>query len=195
MLLPAAELTLAGALLLAPMAGVAATGTIALLALFSLLVVRTLRRGEAPDCHCFGQVGGGPVGRGTLLRNAALALVALAVMAGGPGYSLSDAARELGDRPPAERVLLVGGPILLVVVLGLSRMVFQLLAQQGRLHPAGRRPRGSLRRPSGRDPRAPAPAFTLPDPDGRLLSLAELVAGAGPSCRRSPTRTVVRVVS
>ena len=174
-LLPVVELMLATALLFAPPARLAAVGIIGLLGLFSILVAGTLRRGESPDCHCFGQMGGGPVGRGTLVRNAVLAAVALAVAAGGPGYSVSDAVRELGDRPVSERILLVGGPIVLLMVFGLGRTVFRLLAQQGRLLLRVDALEDLFAHHQGVALGAPAPPFSLPDLEGRRVSLADLL--------------------
>jgi thiol-disulfide isomerase/thioredoxin/uncharacterized membrane protein YphA (DoxX/SURF4 family) len=83
--LPLAELAVAAGLLVQPLARGAAAAAILLLAAFALGVTQALRRGEEPDCHCFGQLHSAPAGRGTIARNLALALAAAFVLWQGPG--------------------------------------------------------------------------------------------------------------
>ena len=83
--LPVAELALAAGLLAQPLARGAAAGAILLLAVFAFGVAQALRRGEEPDCHCFGQLHSEPAGRSTIARNLALALAAAFVLWQGPG--------------------------------------------------------------------------------------------------------------
>ena len=73
--LPVAELAIAVLLLPAATArwgGIAAAAT---LLVFSAAIARSLARGEQPDCNCFGQIHSAPIGRGSLIRNVALATV------------------------------------------------------------------------------------------------------------------------
>ncbi len=76
--LPGVEM-FAGILLLVPrtrrLGGVLA---LLLLLLFSLAIARALRNGRHPQCHCFGRRSA-PVSNDTLVRNAALAAIALVV--------------------------------------------------------------------------------------------------------------------
>jgi hypothetical protein len=83
---PVAELALAPGLVLAPaVAGPVAFG---LLVAFSVVLGRALRDGVAVGCGCFGTARRGPVSVRDLVRNAALAAVALAVaVAGGTGLA------------------------------------------------------------------------------------------------------------
>src|SRR5919198_232290 len=60
-LLPLAELAIAVALLFRPTARWAAIGALALLVVFMVAIARAMARGEAPDCHCFGQISSSPV--------------------------------------------------------------------------------------------------------------------------------------
>ena len=85
--LPAAEACVALALLVGATTagGVAA---LALLGVFCGALVRAMRAGEAPECHCFGQLGSAPAGREALARNAALAALALLVVLGGRGAAV-----------------------------------------------------------------------------------------------------------
>lgn len=80
-LVPVVELILAVALLAAP--GVGGAAALVLLAGFSTVLVRALRRGIEVRCACFGQAGGPPLSRLDLLRNGLLgSLAALAMSAG-----------------------------------------------------------------------------------------------------------------
>lgn len=64
---------------------VAVAGTVAgltLLAAFTTAIVRTLRAGRAPMCHCFGSRRASPIGADTVVRNLALSALALVVLIG-----------------------------------------------------------------------------------------------------------------
>jgi uncharacterized membrane protein YphA (DoxX/SURF4 family) len=92
-LLPAAELTAATALVFPTTARWGAAGSLVLLALFVVGLTRVLRRGEAPDCHCFGQGHSKPASWVTVARNFVLALPAAYVALAGPGSHASREAR------------------------------------------------------------------------------------------------------
>ena len=78
---PVVELALAVTLLAVPAVGAAAA--LALLAGFSAVLARALRRGVEVPCACFGSPGGLPLSRFDLARNGLLAaLAALALTAG-----------------------------------------------------------------------------------------------------------------
>src|SRR5215213_5019699 len=79
-----AALATAVALLPTASAWWGAAGALALLALFIVGIGVSLARGRRPDCHCFGQIAAGPIGWGTLVRNAVLAAVAGFILAQGP---------------------------------------------------------------------------------------------------------------
>jgi peroxiredoxin len=83
--LPLLELATVALLAVAPLAQAGAALATALLLAFVGGIAAALRRGAAPDCHCFGQLHSKPVGRDTLARNAALAAVAGFIIAAGPG--------------------------------------------------------------------------------------------------------------
>jgi thiol-disulfide isomerase/thioredoxin/uncharacterized membrane protein YphA (DoxX/SURF4 family) len=75
-LLPLVELACTVALMRAHWAAFGAYGAIALLAVFIVGIMVSLARGQAPNCHCFGQLSSSPVSWRTLVRN--LGLLALA---------------------------------------------------------------------------------------------------------------------
>ncbi len=76
-LVPAAELGVAGLLVLVPVWG--GMAAFALLVAFTTVLVRVLRSGRAVSCNCFGALSSRPISPTTLLRN--LALLALALVA------------------------------------------------------------------------------------------------------------------
>src|SRR5438045_2029559 len=71
-LLPFAELSAAGLLLFGATARAGAALALALLVAFSAGIARSVARGEAPDCHCFGQLHSEPAGPRTLIRSLTL---------------------------------------------------------------------------------------------------------------------------
>ena len=81
--LPVLEIAVGVALVPNVTARFGAVGACLLLAAFTVAIVRSLARGQTPDCHCFGQVHTRPVGRGTVARNVALFACAAFVVAAG----------------------------------------------------------------------------------------------------------------
>ena len=88
-LLPLAELAVSLALVPEPTARWAALGALVMLLSFIGGIARSLALGQAPDCHCFGQLHSEPAGWGTLARNVVLAAVAVVVVAAGPGAEVN----------------------------------------------------------------------------------------------------------
>lgn len=91
------ELCIAASLMLAPLAGakyanIASMGATAALALFTGLVVRSLRRGETFSCACFSA--DQPISQATVVRNSALLLLALGSTLASP--SLPNPADHIG---------------------------------------------------------------------------------------------------
>src|SRR5579864_8951863 len=68
-LLPLAELVVAGSLIPIISAWWGALVALALLLLFTAAVGYHLTRGHTPSCHCFGQISSDPIGWPTLVRN------------------------------------------------------------------------------------------------------------------------------
>src|SRR4051812_17021942 len=85
LLLPIAEFSVAILLIFEPTAQVGAILGALLLAAFMLGIWNALRKGQQPDCHCFGQIHSAPAGRSTLIRNGVLLAAALVVAIGGSG--------------------------------------------------------------------------------------------------------------
>jgi peroxiredoxin len=172
--LPVTELMIAGGLVVAASAAWAAVVAVALLLVFCVAIVRLLARGETPDCHCFGNVGVAPVGRGTIARNLVLVLLAgFVVVAGGVGAGMTvpRLAADLGA---------------VAVVLGVAMVLhvafsWQLFTQNGRLLERVSELEAVLGR-GAREPTVqsltigdPAPDFALPNLEGETVTLEELL--------------------
>ena len=84
-LLPAAELLIAGSLLFVQFSWFGAIGAAGLLLLFTIGMLVQLAKGNAPDCHCFGQIHSEPVGKASIVRNAALLMLAAFLVVKGKG--------------------------------------------------------------------------------------------------------------
>ena len=69
---PLAELAAAALLIGTATAQVGAALALALLVAFCAAIARSMLRGEAPECHCFGQLHSAPAGPKTLARNLVL---------------------------------------------------------------------------------------------------------------------------
>jgi uncharacterized membrane protein YphA (DoxX/SURF4 family)/peroxiredoxin len=163
LLLPAAELAVATALLFPTTARWGAVGSLVLLALFVVGLTRVLRRGEAPDCHCFGQVHSKPASWVTVARNFVLALPAAYVALAGPGPSLTSwvtdtDARDLG--------LIATGAL-----AALATTTAVLLWRENRRL----RSTGGSATVAPRQIGALAPQFSLPSTAGRAVSLQDLL--------------------
>lgn len=172
---PPAELAVAAALLFAPTARAAALAALVLLAIFSGAMVRVLRSGSAPDCNCFGGIAQMEVGRGTLVRNGALAAVAVFVLAGGQSVG---ALHWLTLVAAGERALFAA---LVAAIVGLGWFCWALLRQNGRLlrRLDGYAGAGTAGRGGGVPPLeagSPAPGFDGRDLADEPVSLASLLA-------------------
>jgi uncharacterized membrane protein YphA (DoxX/SURF4 family) len=173
-LLPAAELATAVALVFHATARWGAVAALVLLLAFIGGIARALARGEAPDCHCFGQLHSAPAGRGTLARNAVLAALAGVVVVHGPGTPLD----EWVDARTAAELVAVAIAIL-AAVLG----AFCL-----RLWLDNRELRGDLDHerevtasfPPGLPLGSTAPSFDLEDLQGQTVSLEMLLEPGRP---------------
>jgi peroxiredoxin len=171
-LLPLVELAIAAALIPASTAGSGALAAVALLAIFSVAIARTLRTGSAPDCNCFGGLTQTEIGRGTLVRNLVLAALAAFVLFSGVTVSafrwvIVPAAR---DRP--------GIAILVVGLAGLSWFCWQLLRQNGRLLlrlEEGEGAAAGSKTLTPLEPGTAAPVFAGRDLQGEAISLESLL--------------------
>jgi thiol-disulfide isomerase/thioredoxin/uncharacterized membrane protein YphA (DoxX/SURF4 family) len=188
-LLPFAELAVAIALLPGRTARFGALGAFALLVLFAAAIARSMARGEAPDCHCFGQLHSEPAGARTLARDAALGALAAFVAIGGWNGAGPSATAWIGGLHGAGLVAFAGGVALAALAALTMWALLALLRQNGRLllrvdelearldasgAPELAAPHHGL--PLGE----PAPGFTLSGLYGETVTLEALVAAEIP---------------
>lgn len=172
--LPSAELLTAAALLIQPAARWGAVAALVLLAAFAAGIAAAMIRGDAPDCHCFGQLHSEPAGRGTLIRNALLAAPAVFVVAYGAGTPLDS---WLPSHPAANVLALIS----LVAAAALAVFLLQLQLQNRRLARDLNRVRDATEHfPPGPPIGVPAPRFSLPDLGGKTVTLDELLSTQRP---------------
>jgi len=173
-LLPIAELCVAVALIPAATAQWGAVGALILLLGFIAGITVALRRGQAPDCNCFGAIHSAPVSTTTLVRNVALAAVAVLVVGWGPGPAIGS---WVSDRSPAELVAIGAGIAALVLLAVALPMWLENRRLRRELSVADQH----LRRiPLGLRVGTLAPEFSLPDENGARMSLGSLLARGRP---------------
>ena len=187
-LLPLGELCTAGALLPASSARYGAIAAGVLLLMFVAAIARSMARGEAPDCHCFGAIHSEPAGARTLARNAVLLALAAAVAALGWGNAGPSAVDWIGRLHGAGLVAVAGGAALLALAALTVTGMLTLLRQNGRLllrldeleaRLDGAGPAGPAQTPAdhpGLPIGSPAPAFSLSGLYGETITLASLTA-------------------
>jgi Methylamine utilisation protein MauE len=190
LILPVAELSVAVLLLFSATAVAGAAAALGLLVLFSAAIAVSLARGQAPECHCFGQLHSSPAGWKTLARNGALAATAAFALVGGLHQGNTSAVAWVGRLEGAEILALVVGVAAVsllavgaVAFLSLLRSYGQVLTRLDRveqqLADAGIEPvEDDLGPPPefGLKPGTPAPTFTASDALGRSVSLTDLLA-------------------
>jgi peroxiredoxin/uncharacterized membrane protein YphA (DoxX/SURF4 family) len=182
--LPLTELGAAVLLIPSATARIGAALALTLMLTFSAAILRSLARGEAPECHCFGALHSEPAGPRTLIRNLLLAVAAGVGLAGGAGTS---ATTWVGDLHAGGAMVLLLSGALAAAVLGGVALVLRLLRRNGELLlrvdeledvlassglivPEAEAPVATAGLPVG----TPAPAFELPGLDGERVSLSAL---------------------
>jgi protein-disulfide isomerase/uncharacterized membrane protein YphA (DoxX/SURF4 family) len=209
-LLPLVELAVAAALFLSLSARLGALAAAALLATFAVAIARSIGRGEAPECHCFGQLHSEPAGGSALARNLGLMALAVFVAVAGWGDAGSSATAWIGRLSGLGVLAVATGLVLAVLATITGWALLGLLRQNGRLlvridelearldasgAPPARRPYHGL--PLG----AAAPAFSLTGLYGDSVTLASLTAAdvpvllvfTDPNC--GPCNTLMALIS
>src|SRR4051794_7272653 len=132
-LLPLAELAVAGALIPAATAWWGALGAFVLLLLFVVGIAANLARGRKPDCHCFGQLHSAPAGWSTLVRNGILAAIAGFILWQGRPDAGPSMVAWLGSLSAVQLTGLLIGLFLLVLLVSQWWFLLHLFRQNGRL--------------------------------------------------------------
>jgi peroxiredoxin len=181
---------IAAVLLLTPALLFGAVLAVALLLVFTVAVVLTLRHGEHPDCHCFGTLHASPVGWRTVTRNVALLGAGVVILVGANRWPASVARHELASLGAATLIGIVAVTLLAAAVVFEGRLILSILKQNGRLllrldelearlasdgHGVPHVPHAAhdaAGLPVGTD----APAFSLPDVRRRTVASGDLLA-------------------
>jgi len=173
-LLPLAEIAVAIGLVPTVTARWAAVVALLLLLAFIWGIANALRRGEAPDCHCFGQLHSAPAGPSTLARNGALALLAAVVVVKAPGAALDT---WVSDRSAAELVAVGAG--IAAIFFGVG-WVYMWRERKGLKIQLGRAQRIALSAAPGVPIGSTAPDFSLRDLHGNTVTRDSLLARGRP---------------
>jgi thiol-disulfide isomerase/thioredoxin/uncharacterized membrane protein YphA (DoxX/SURF4 family) len=188
-LLPLVELAVASALIVSRSARWGAVGAAVLLGTFAVAIARSIGRGQAPDCHCFGQLHSAPAGGRTLSRDVALLALAVFVAVAGWGNAGASATAWIGRLDAVELLAIVAGIAFAGLatttgwaLLGLLRQNGRLLVRvdelEARLDASGAPP--VMRPHQGLPLGAPAPGFSLSGLYGDGVTLASLTAADAP---------------
>ncbi len=191
-LLPFAEILVAILLLFVQTSWLGAIGGFLLLLTFIGGMLFQMAKGNAPDCHCFGQLHSEPVSTKSLIRNGIFAILAFFLILSGKdnqGLSVFDLSNNSEGNFMSFILGLATVGLLAAVVFYLKRIseqqtqimrrmeILELTALDG-----GREiERENLTHPNkGLPIGAPAPDFVLPDTNGRDVSLENLLMQAKP---------------
>jgi thiol-disulfide isomerase/thioredoxin len=165
--LPIVELLVAVALVFSPTAVVGAGGALLLLIGFAAGISRAMLQGNAPDCHCFGQIHSEPAGLTTLVRNGLLAALAVTILADQGGHSFAAVANTFSGTEIG-----LGVASLVAAVLALATV--QLWSDRRRIG-AELEEALKARRFPGLPRGVPAPMFDLEPVRGETGALADIM--------------------
>ena len=182
LILPLAELTVAGLLLFPGAALYGAIGALVLLTIFSVAIGVSLARGRAPDCHCFGQLHSAPASWKTLARNGVLAALAVVSLVDNLMDEQTSTFAWLGDLEGAELlalivaaaaigVIVVGGAAFLTLMRSYGQVLTRLDRVEAALASAGYELEDEAMPEFGLPPGTPAPAFSANALSGGPASL------------------------
>jgi peroxiredoxin/uncharacterized membrane protein YphA (DoxX/SURF4 family) len=187
--LPLAELAVAVSLVVPLTGWWGAVGALALLLIFVAGIGYNLAHGRTPDCHCFGQLHSAPAGWSTLSRNLVLAGIAGVVVAFGRSTAGPGFLELIAQMTVSQRLELLVGALVLVVLIGQGWLLVQTMTQQGRLllriealetRLGVATPAQSATRVMGLAVGTPAPPFELSTLDGETTKLESLRARGKP---------------
>ena len=175
LVLPLAELVVAGALLFPATRFAGAVGALGLLVLFTAAIAVSLARGRTPECHCFGQLHSTPTSWKTLVRNGLLGAVAGGLVIATRNDAGLSAWGWIAARTAPELGLIAGvlAVVTLITAIGASflaltraygRILVRLDATEKALQAAGIELPGETAggvSELGLDPGTPAPRFAM----------------------------------
>ncbi len=182
-ILPAAELLIAGSLLFNSSSWYGAVGASVLLLVFIAGMLYQLAKGNSPDCHCFGQIHNEPVGKASVVRNIVLLALSGYLVFSGPsvqGISLINSEKDI--------LPFVLGLTVIILLAGALFLLMRISEQQSQImrrleilelvgNDGSQVEREDLGHPhEGLPIGAQFPDFQLPGLDGKPVSLADVRA-------------------
>ena len=184
--LPIAEIVIAFLLLAIFTARLGAFAAFVLLGIFIGGMIWQMKLGNAPDCHCFGQIHSEPVSVKSLIRNSLFAALAAVILIFGGGIGIT----ELANDTALQLFLGIGIICLLsAAVLYLKKISEQQTLIMRRIEvlqlvsgEESEMKRDDVHAPhDGLPIGAPAPDFQLPDVGGKMVSFEHLLMQGKPS--------------
>ena len=194
-LLPIVEIAIAISLLPIQTSWFAAIAGAGLLLIFVGGMLRQMWQGNAPDCHCFGQIHSEPVSKKSLARNGAFVLLAIALVGNGranQGLNIFDSSNNFSSDMNVMQIILglavLGFLAAIVYFLNIISEqqtqimrrieVLELISHEGGKEierddvndPATGLPIGSL-----------VPAFEIPNMDGKKTSFETILPSDNPT--------------
>ncbi len=191
-LLPIAEILIAIFLLFVQTSWLGAIGGFLLLLVFIGGMLFQMAKGNAPDCHCFGQIHSEPVSAKSLIRNAVFAMLAFVLIISGrenQGLSLFDSSNNSSEGNFMTLILSLATVGLLAAAVYFLKLISEQQTQIMRRieileltsHDGKEIERENLSNPhDGLPIGAPAPDFELPDANGRNVAFEHLLMNAKP---------------
>ncbi len=189
-LLPVAEIVFAVLLLFVGTSWFGAIGASLLLLIFISGMLWQMKQGNAPDCHCFGQIHSEPVGKKSLLRNVIFAVLALVLVVNGQenqGLQLSQLANSYSEVMQIVFGLIIIG-FLFILLLYLKNImekqtqilrrleVIELISTDGI-----QQNRENIGNPNeGLPIGSPIPNFIMPTADGLVVSKEDILKRGKP---------------
>ena len=178
--LPFAEIAIGFFLLFVSTSWLSAIAGLLLLLVFIGGMVYQIAQGNAPDCHCFGQIHSEPVGKASLIRNIGFAILALLLVAsgrGGQGLDLTNSSNDM-----FQAVLVLGILVLLAVAVFYLKKIFEqqveimrrievleLVSRDGSFVERGEAGSPNESLPLG----SPFPEFELADTSGKRIRFSD----------------------
>ena len=178
--LPVAEIVIGLLFLFVGTSWLGAIGGLLLLMVFMGGMIYQIAQGNAPDCHCFGQIHSEPVGKSSLIRNIGFAILALLLVARGSDGQGFDLAASPNDMLQA--VIALGILVLLAVAVFYLKKIFEQQLQITRrieVLELISRDGASVERENTGTPTeslpigSPFPDFELADTSGKRISMGD----------------------
>lgn len=191
-LLPVTEIFIAILLLFLQTSWLGAIGGFLLLLVFIGGMIFQMAKGNAPDCHCFGQIHSEPVSLKSLIRNAVFATLAFVLIVNGSenqGLSLFDSTNNSSEGNFMSLILGFATVGLLAAAVYFLKLISEQQTQIMRRieileltsHEGKEIERENVSNPhEGLPIGASVPDFELPDVSGRSVSFEHLLAQAKP---------------